>query len=219
MKILIVGRFIRYDQGETAAHALQQAGFSADEMSLFYINPQGQHDLYPLGGGEDESAGTRDAGSRAVTSAAGGAGIGGLIGLATLPVLGPAGPLLGAAVGAYTGSLVGALGGMKSSEEAAVEITARNANTLPPPERAMQRDAEVAPTSDADEVVVRLPGVVLAVAVATAEQHADAETILGRYAYQIHQTEGDLRNGDWIDFDPLATPEQSRQIPPCTHAQ
>ena len=41
-----------------------------------------------------------------------GVGAGALLGVATIPVLGPAGPLLGAAVGAYTGSLVGALGGM-----------------------------------------------------------------------------------------------------------
>lgn len=205
MKTLIVGRFERYDQGETAAHALQQAGFPADEMSLFYINPQGQHDLHPLGGDEDESAGTHHAGSHAVASAAGGVGIGGLIGLATLPVLGPAGPLLGAAVGAYTGSLVGALGGMKQSEEAPAEIAARNANNLPLPESAIERDAEIAPPANANEVAARQPGVMLAVAVATAEQQADAEILLGRYAYQVEQSEGDLRNGDWIDFDPLAT--------------
>lgn len=209
MKTLIVGRFVRYDQGETAAYELQQAGFSADEISLFYINPQGQHDLHPLGGDEDESAGTHHAGSRAVAGAAGGGGIGGLIGLATLPVLGPAGPLLGAAVGAYTGSLVGALGGMKRSEEPAVEIAARNANNLPAPEPAIRHDAEISPTSDAGEVAARQSGVMLAVAVATPEQRADAETILGRYAYQIQQSEGDLRNGDWIDFDPLSTPEQT----------
>ncbi len=147
MKTLIVGRFVRYDQGEAAAYELQQAGCSADEMSLFYINPQGQHDLHSLGGDEDESACTHDAGFRAVATAAGGGGIGGLIGLATLPLLGPAGPLLGAAVGAYTGSLVGALGGMKRSEEAADEIDARNTNELPAPEPAMLRDAEISPTS------------------------------------------------------------------------
>lgn len=209
MKTLIVGRFSRYDQGETAALALQQVGFSADEMSLFYINPQGQHDLHALGGDEDESAGTHHAGSHAIASAAGGVGIGGMIGLATLPVLGPAGPLLGAAVGAYTGSLVGALGGMKQSEEAAGEIAARNANTLPPPEPAIGPDAEIAPPSIASEVAARQPGVMLAVAVATAGQRADAETILGRFAYQVEQSEGDLRNGDWIDFDPLARPGQT----------
>jgi len=208
MKTLIVGRFSRYDQGETAVLALQQAGFSADEMSLFYINPQGQHDLHALGGDEDESAGTHHAGSHAVASAAGGVGIGGLIGLATLPVLGPAGPLLGAAVGAYTGSLVGALGGMKQSEEAAGDIADRNANNLPPPEPAIGRDAEIAPSS-ANEVAARQPGVMLAVAVATAGQRAEAETILGRYAYQVEQSAGDLRNGDWIDFDPLARPGQT----------
>jgi hypothetical protein len=78
-----------------------------------------------------------------------------------------------------------------------------------PPEPPIQRDSETAPTSGADEVAARQPGVMLAVAVATAEQRVDAEPILGRDAYQIQQSEGNLRNGDWIDFDPLATSEQS----------
>lgn len=60
------------------------------------------------------------------------------------------------------------------------------------------------------EVAARQPGVMLAVAVATAEQRADAETIMGRYAFQTQQSQGDLCNGDWIDFDPLANPEQTR---------
>ena len=211
MKTLIVGRFARYDQGETAVNAFQQAGFSVNEMSLFYINPLGQHDLHSLGGDEDESAGTHDAGASAVAGAVGGVGVGSLLGLVALPVLGPVGPLLGAAVGAYTGSFIGALGGMKQSEEAATEITADNPKNLPPAESAILRDAEIDSTaSDATEVSPRQPGVMLAVAVATAEQRADAETIMGRYAFQTEQSQGDLRNGDWIDFDPLATPEQTR---------
>ena len=210
MKDLIVGRFSRYDQGEAAAHALQQAGFPADEMSLFYINPQGQHDLHALGGDEGESAGTHGAGTSAVAGATGGAGVGTLLGLATLPVLGPAGPILGATVGAYTGSLIGALGGMKPSEEAANEIAAHNPNNLPPPDRAELGDAKTdSRGAAADEVAAHQPGVMLAVAVATAEQRADAEIIMGQYAYQTQQSQGDLRNGDWVDFDPLATSEQT----------
>lgn len=206
MKTLIAGRFVRYDQGETAASELKQAGFSADEISLFHINPQGQHDLHPLGGDEDESVGTHDAGSRAVASAAGGGGIGGLIGLAALPVLGPTAGCGGRCLYWFAGGRAGRHETIRRGCSR-YRFTQRNANNLPASNPALQHDAEISPTTDVDEVAARQPGVMLAVA--TAQQRADAETMLGRYAYQIQQSEGDLRNSDWIDFNPLATPEQT----------
>lgn len=109
MSTLIAGRFNQQSQAEIASTELLRCGFLSRDLSLFYVNPQGQHDIHPIGGDEDESAGTHHASSGAVIGAAGGIGVGTLVGVATLPVLGPAGPLLGAAVGAYTGSLVGAL--------------------------------------------------------------------------------------------------------------
>lgn len=79
---------------------------------------------------------------------------------------------------------------------------------MPVPARLPAQQAALGLT--ACEVAARQPGVMLTIAVATAEQRADAETIMGRYAFQTQQSQGDLRNGDWIDFDPLATPEQTR---------
>lgn len=202
MKNLIVGRFSTYDEGEAAARALQHAGFPPGDMSLFFVNPQGQHDIHPLGGDEDESTGTHAAGGRAAGGAAGGAGVGGLVGLAALPVTGPAGPLVGAAVGAYTGSLVGALGGMKkgAGETADAGITAPA--TVRPP-------AGEAPDGMADgEPIGQKAGVMLAVAAATAEQRGNAASILGdMHADEVIHTEGDLREGDWMDFDPRSQPK------------
>jgi hypothetical protein len=103
MKTLIVGRYDQLAEAENASRDLLHAGFLAREMSLFYLNPQGQHALYPVGGDEDESAGTHQARSGAVWGAVGGVGAGILVGVATMPVLGPAGPLLGAAVGGLRG--------------------------------------------------------------------------------------------------------------------
>jgi hypothetical protein len=118
MKTLIVGRYDQQTEAENAWREFLRAGFPAREMSLFYVNPQGQHALYPVGGDEDESAGTHEAKSGALRGAVGGAGAGTLVGAATIPVLGPAGPLMGAAVGAYTGALVGALKNMEEEAEA-----------------------------------------------------------------------------------------------------
>jgi uncharacterized membrane protein len=184
MKTLIVGRYEQLAEAENASRDLLHAGFPAHETSLFYLNPQGQHALHPVGGDEDESAGTHEASSGAVRGAVGGIGAGTLVGLATLPVLGPAGPLLGAAVGAYAGSLVGALNNMD------------------------EPDAQADPVRDSNEagadVQPRKAGVMLAVAIATPAERENAIEILGAHAQQVEEAEGMVQNGEWVDFDPLA---------------
>jgi hypothetical protein len=188
MKPLIVGHYDLQEEAEIAAREILRAGFSGNEMSLFYLNPQGQHALHPVGGDEDESAGTHHAQSGAVRGAAGGAGAGVLVGAATIPVLGPAGPLLGAAVGAYTGSLVGALNKMEEAPETPPDTV--HGNTV----------------SDAD-VEARKSGYMLAVAVQTQMERKYAIEILGERAQFLEEAEGHLENGAWTDFDPLAPPQ------------
>lgn len=189
MGTLIAGRFSQQTHAETASAELMRLGFSARDMSLFYVNPQGQHDIHPVGGDHDESPGTHRATSGAVVGAAGGVGVGTLVGAATLPVLGPAGPLLGAAVGAYTGSLVGALKTMKKHEEHADHA-----------EMAQQNELNL----EDDNAHPRKAGVLLAVAVATPEQRAHVIEILGANALEVEEAEGELQNGQWMDFDPNA---------------
>lgn len=185
MKTLIVGHYDLQEEAEIAARDVVRAGFSGKEMSLFYLNPQGQHALHPLGGDEDESPGTHDAQSGAVRGAAGGAGAGALVGAATIPVLGPAGPILGAAIGAYTGSLVGALNKMEEEPETDADPARSQAAS----------DADVAP---------RKSGYMLAVAVNTPMERKYAIEILGERARLLEEAEGTLQNGEWIDFDPIA---------------
>jgi len=181
MKPIIVGRYNQQREAEYASRELLRAGFPLSEMSLFYVNPEGQHAIYPVGGDEDESPGTHDAKSGAMRGAAGGVGAGALVGVATIPVLGPAGPLLGAAVGAYTGSLVGALSNMDETD--------------PKTDAARQGPGDVQPLK---------AGFVLAVAVDSSEKREDAIEILGERAQEVEETDGTMQNGDWIDFDPLA---------------
>jgi len=186
MKTLIVGRYEQQTEAENAWREFLRAGFSAREMSLFYVNPQGQHALYPVGGDEDESAGTHEAKSGAVRGAVGGVGAGTLVGMATIPVLGPAGPLMGAAVGAYTGALVGALKNMEEADEHPDAVPDRSEpGAEPPPRKA---------------------GVMLAVAVASPAERDAAIDIHGTHAQSVEEAEGVLQDGDWIDFDPLAPP-------------
>lgn len=185
---IIAGRFKQQDMAENAAVELQRSGFSPEAMSLFYVNPQGQHGTYPVGGDEDESEGTHSASKGAAKGVAGGVGVGTLVGAATLPVLGPAGPLLGAAVGAYTGSLVGALNKMEKTPGDEANSNADSADMTDPA---------------AQELHPRKGGVLLAVNVETPEHRADAVRILGAHAQEVDEAEGVIRDGDWIDFNPL----------------
>ena len=184
MKTLIVGRYSQQADAESARRELLRAGFPAREMSLFYVNPQGQHATFPVGGDEDESAGTHEANAGAVRGAAGGVGAGTLVGVATSPVLGPGAALLGAAVGAYTGSLVGALKNMEEPEAPADSVDHTNE-----------------PSADAPQ---RKAGMLLAVAVTTPAEQETAIEILGVRADVLETAEGTLENGDWSDFNPLA---------------
>lgn len=183
MKPLILGRYNQQGEAENANQEILRAGFPQNEISLFYLNQEGQHDLFPVGGDEDESPGTHEAKGGALRGAARGAGAGAVAGSATIPVVGPAGPLLGAAVGAYTGSLVGALSRMEETE----------------PKSASVREGP-AP----GELQTLKPGFVLAVAVETPEAREAAIKILAERAQDVEETEGTLQDGDWIDFDPLA---------------
>lgn len=185
MTTLIVGHYDLQDEAEIAVRDVSRAGFSVNETSLFYLNPQGQHALHPVGGDEGESPGTHDAQSGAVRGAAGGAGAGALVGAATIPVLGPAGPLLGAAVGAYAGSLVGALNNMEETPETPAD-TVRGTNAAD------------------DDFEARKSGYMLAVAIHTPMERKDAIEILSEHARLLEEAEGNLQNGEWTDFDPLA---------------
>lgn len=183
MDRLMIGLFHEQAKAEVATTALLQTGFPRELISVFYVNSQGQHALHPVGGDEDESPGTHEAKSGTAAGALTGGGAGAILGALTLPVLGPAGPVLGAAVGAYGGSLVGALNRMEEPEV-----------------------AQAGPTSSESGVVATTPrkaGILVAVAVKTATQEEDALDILRQHAEEIEEATGELRDGDWVDFDPL----------------
>jgi hypothetical protein len=125
MAKLIVGRFDDVEGVERAVAALAAAGFSREEYGTFYSSPSGQHQLYPIGGDAYSDEGAKKAGAGAATGAAlcGAAGlaVGGLA-AAALPIAGAAAPLAGLGIGAYTGSLMGALSRTREPEEDAATV-------------------------------------------------------------------------------------------------
>jgi len=177
MSAIIAGRFDEQAEVDQTVADLHQAGFAADQIDTFFVNPPGQHDTFPVGGDQDESAGATNADATAV----GGIGVGAVVGigagLAAAPFIGPAAIAVGAGVGAYTGSLAGALGGMDD------------------PHRL--EDDTVVPQS-------RHAGLIVAVHAPDDGAQSQAIDVLhARGAKDIERAEGVWVAGSWSDFDPL----------------
>ncbi len=194
MTPIIAGRFEQNDRAEAAAEALRRAGrFDAHDVSVFFVNPPGQHATFPIGGDRDVSPGAKHAEGGALKGAALGGAVGAGVGLAATPLLGPAALLAGAGAGAYAGSLVGALGDMKGT-----------ADTEPAEEGG---DTVVVATSPGTGSPVREGGVLVAVRAVDFAKRVDAVNILrSAGAQDIERGDGTWEAGHWIDFDPLKPP-------------
>lgn len=183
MNIIIAGRFETQEQGKSALDALQNEGFTRDALAMFYVNPSGQHDMYPVGGDSDESPGARDADKGAVAGGGAGAAVGAAIGLVATPLVGPAGVVAGAGVGAYTGSLAGAL--KETNEESEVDENAAGGDNRKMTER--QEGVIVAARIDSDMDESRSRAI---------------KTLRAQHAADIEHARGRIEDGDWADFDP-----------------
>ena len=184
MHTIIAGRFELQDQADAALAALRQAGFPRDALAAFYLNPNGQHAIYPIGGDDESSPGARRSGVGAAKGGGIGAAVGAVAGAATSPLIGPVGIAIGAGIGAYTGSLVGAVS--STDEESDVdEQTGQPSDTQP-------------------AVTERTPGVLVAVRVDDSSRQQAIDTLRTASAEDIEQAEGELSNGQWQDFDPRA---------------
>ncbi len=113
MAVIIAGRFAQQAEVEQAIVALQRAGAPPEQISSFYVNPAGQHDLFPIGGDRDESPGSEDSDKGTAI----GLGTGGVIGGAAGAAAGPLGAIAGALVGAHIGSLMGSLSGTDEDKD------------------------------------------------------------------------------------------------------
>jgi hypothetical protein len=194
MTPIIAGRFEQKAQAEAAVAALRHGGFDADDVTVFFVNPAGQHAAYPIGGDRDASPGAKQAYSGALKGVAVGTAVGVGVGLAASPALGPAAVVAGAGAGAYAGSLVGALGKMEEKPAAAK-----------PDEHVIEQVA----TSDApiDTACVRCSGIFVAVrAVEFAKRVAAVNALRAKGAQDIERADGTWQAGQWIDFDPLKPP-------------
>jgi len=177
MSKIIAARFRDSAGAEAALNALPGQGFQRTEFQSFYVNPEGQHGLHPLGGDASSDEGAKHADAGAMRGALIGAGIGLLAGIgAHLYLHNLVAVPAGVALGAYVGSLIGALSKMRSGKPGRASL-----------EHPVEREA----------------GQMVAVQVDRPGAEARAIETLTRYgARDIEHAEGEWRAGDWKDFDP-----------------
>lgn len=184
MQTIIAGRFEQQDSSEHAVMELVRAGFAAEHVSRFYLNPPGRHDTFPIGGDVDESEGAKDAGTGMAAGAVTGGTVGAAVGAVTTPFTGPLGAVIGGLVGAHIGNTAGAMG-------------------------AMHDDA-----AEGEDPPTRHWGMMVAVGVEDEQQAEQAEQLLRSLgASDIERAMGTIEGGDWQDFNPVSTPhfiEQGR---------
>jgi hypothetical protein len=179
MTTIIAGRFEQQDQVQHVIEEMIRTGFSADQISSFYVNPAGQHHQTPIGGDRDKSPGAKESTVGTAAGMATGGTVGAAVGAATAPVTGPIGAVTGALVGAHIGSLVGTLNKMDDNGAAVEE----------------------------NEVPIRHAGMVVAVSVPEPGNEGQAIQVLrASGAEDIERTEGTIVDGDWKDFNPVSAP-------------
>jgi len=187
MSLIIAGRFQTFPAAESAAQKLFAQGFVEEDVTLFFVNPSGQHARFPIGGDVYADTAAKPGGRGAMVGALRGLAIGAVVGMIVYAI----GvhywfvPAAGALAGAYLGAFGGALGRMRGQQ-------AEGKGTLAHTET----------------------GVILAARV-TATTAAAAEDVLrATGAQSIERVEGDWQDGQWRDFDPVRRPDGTTQGAP-----
>ncbi|VVE43268.1 hypothetical protein PAN31108_04272 [Pandoraea anhela] len=176
MAMIVAGRFTTFDQATRVANRLYDRSFRPSDVSVFFLNPTGQHATFPIGGDVDADAAARPAGR----GAAQGVIAGGAFGLALGALLFFTVwrfwlvPVVGMMAGAYLGAFLGALGRMRGRER----VSARAAG---------MRDA----------------GVMLATHVSETTADTAIAVLREAGAAEIERANGVWEGGEWRDFDPV----------------
>ncbi len=179
MAHIVAGHFQQQEQAQHAVDQLVAIGIPEDQISRFYVNPPGQHDLYPIGGDRDTSPGAEKSGDGVVRGIAAGSVIGAGVGMAGVAVAGPISPVVGALVGAHVGSLIGSMAKMKERDETEQEVKSP-----------------------------RQSGLMVAGYVTDNAHESSAIEIFRRLgADQIERANGTIKESDWEDFNPLTPPQ------------
>ncbi|AGK51552.1 hypothetical protein BTI_4864 [Burkholderia thailandensis MSMB121] len=176
MAMIVAGRFTTFEQAEAGARHLYARDFGPDDVSMFFLNPSGQHAKFPIGGDVYADSAARPGGG---PGAAYGAALGAIVGLVVGFVVHVLGWryrvvwLASALVGCYIGALGGAL---RRRQGRQIE----GLGTLRQSDTGVMLAAHVTgETAGAVEAVLRASG-----------------------AANVERVDGEWRDGEWADFDP-----------------
>ena len=188
MSLIVAARFTTFPAAESAAQKLFNAGFVEEDVTLFFVNPRGQHARFPIGGDTDTDPAAREAPKGAGMGVTIGAVVGAVVGVGIFAAF--SAPLLvsliAAGVGAYVGSLVGAMS------------------------RTRERGKSGHHTPFHEEA--RDSGVLVAVHVSPDNQLEAARVLRESGGVAIEKATGRWQQGRWADFDPLKTPEPMQEF-------
>lgn len=183
MTILITGNFQKQRPMRPVLSALKDAGFAPDQTTTFFVSPLGLREKVALEEEAQDVAANEHSGAGAVKGAAVGGFVGVAVGIATLPLLGPGAAVAAVGVGAYTGSLVGAL---NSLQDKADDVPITTATGIGAPDG-----------------LRRKTGILVAVLAAETAQQDRAIAILRSFgATDIERLQGSIFAGEWTDFRP-----------------
>ena len=186
MSTIINGNFQDLNAAKRAVKDLLNTGFSAEQTSCFSVDIPGRDaDTHTSEGTVVALDAVATAAPEAADGAISGAAVGGAIGvavaLATLPVLGPVVAAAALGVGAYGGSLYGALGSLEAADSKATEDSVM----------AMQKARH------------RQSGTLVAVVADDEVQQDTAKRILHSHGgHDLELREGTLSDGVWTNFNP-----------------
>ena len=194
MSLIVAGRFTTFADAQTAANRLFEAGFVQEDVTLFFVNPRGQHARFPIGGDRYADPQSAHASKGAGKGGAIGAVIGAVVGVALFSAF--SSPffvlLVAAGVGAYVGSLAGAMSHTRGGGKL--------------------QDRDVPHES-------RDSGVLLAVHVSPDNQLEAARVLREAGSLEIERAHGRRQHGRWADFDPTKDVEPLSVPPSASEAE
>ncbi len=186
---ILAAQFDEFAQADAAIQELcGSRGFSPTDVAKIVLGAPGRHDAFPLGGDEDQDAGASKGDTGAASGAVMGGGAGVVAGVAAAAALGPIAALAATGIGAYTGSLAGALDRMTDAS-AHGEVPARPAGVM-----------------------------VMAHAATPARREQALATFTNHRARGIEEAEGQWVDGTWADFSPVSRPHWLVPPAPLTDA-
>jgi hypothetical protein len=173
MKTRIVhAGFSSEDAALRARDNLIQAGFADDQVCAFTRSATPVQVAEAAASSTTDSTEAADAGNGAINGAVGGTAVGIALGVVSSPFVGPLGVVTGGALGAYVGSLVGALNQLENTPEAE------------------------------DNALQRWPWQVAVATPSPLQQCAAIDRLIADGGLDLHDAEGQLVAGTWIDFNP-----------------